>query len=85
MEHNTEFHRLIVPKIDPAQKLILETLEAIGPEGLTADQVAHLLDYKVLFARPRVSELHRAGLIVRTGTRRKNASGMSAAVWRKAA
>lgn len=51
-------------------------------KGLTADEVAQRLNLSVLSVRPRVSELNKFGWIVKTGERRKNASGMSAAVWR---
>lgn len=51
-------------------------------EELTADEIAESLEETVLAIRPRVSELHRVGRIEKTGERRKNASGMSAAVWR---
>ncbi|MGX9389640.1 hypothetical protein ACWX0O_01825 [Nitrobacteraceae bacterium UC4449_H16] len=76
--------KAIEPKAPQARELILETLSTFE-EGLTADQIAALLDYKVLYARPRVAELHAAKRIERTGERRKNASGLSAAVWRVAA
>lgn len=54
--------------------------------GLTADEVAERLRQNVLAIRPRVSELRELQKIERVpGVRRKNASGMSAAVWRKKA
>lgn len=55
-----------------------------APEGLTADEVAARLGSTVLAVRPRVSELREQGKIERVhDVRRKNESGMSAAVWRK--
>lgn len=51
---------------------------------LTADECAEALHESVLAVRPRLSELVKKGLLVNTGERRKNASGMSAAVWRAA-
>jgi predicted ArsR family transcriptional regulator len=50
--------------------------------GLTADEIAKSLNLSVLSVRPRVSELRRNGQIEQTGARRKNASGMTATVWR---
>jgi predicted ArsR family transcriptional regulator len=50
--------------------------------GLTADEIARTLNLSVLSVRPRVSELRRNGQIEETGSRRKNASGMTATVWR---
>jgi hypothetical protein len=52
--------------------------------GMTADQVAGVLDLPILSIRPRVAELHRLGEIRPTDERRRNASGMSATVWRVA-
>lgn len=49
--------------------------------GMTADQIASDLQMSVLTVRPRVSELHRAGMIRKTDRRGKNESGMSATVW----
>lgn len=60
----------------------LRLLEDIAPYGLTADELAERLGETVLSVRPRVSELLGLGLVMHTGERRKNASGMSASVWR---
>lgn len=54
------------------------------PAGATADEVAQALGCSVLSIRPRTSELHRSGEIVATGSRRKNDSGLLAAVWKVA-
>ena len=54
---------------------------ASAPAGLTADEVATKLNRSILSVRPRVAELHRLGEIRQTGTRGKNASGMTASVW----
>ena len=51
-------------------------------QDLTADEVANAMEESVLAVRPRITELRRMGRIEPTGTRRKNASGMSAIVWR---
>jgi predicted ArsR family transcriptional regulator len=52
-----------------------------GYQG-TADEVAAQLREDRLSIRPRVAELHRQGLLERTGQRHKNASGAPAHVWR---
>ena len=57
-----------------------------NPAGLTADEVADRLKSSVLAIRPRISELYKQGKIEKVPGpegRRKNASGMSATVWRK--
>ena len=53
-----------------------------NPARLTADEIATSLNLSVLSVRPRVSELHRLGMIERTGSRRRNDSGRTATVWR---
>ncbi len=49
--------------------------------GLTADQLAKVMEEHPLAIRPRVSELRAMGLVRDTGVRRRNASGKMAAVW----
>jgi hypothetical protein len=70
----------------PAAVLRLRVLACItgAPEGKKADEIAEQLNCPIRSVRPRVSELHRDGKIEETGARRKNASGMSANVWRLA-
>lgn len=51
----------------------------------TADECAHALREDVLSVRPRVAELHKRGIIVPTGERRRADGGRSANVWRAAA
>jgi predicted ArsR family transcriptional regulator len=72
--------------ITVASKLrpIVLTAIAQSPGGATADEIAEQLNLSVLSVRRRVSELNRNGLIVQTGARRRNASGMTATVWRVA-
>ena len=56
-------------------------LELLGP--MTPDETADLLGRTVLAIRPRFSELKAMGHIEKTGVRRKNASGISADVYRR--
>ena len=51
------------------------------PSGLTADECADLMERSVLAVRPRITELKVLELIERSGERRKNRSGINAAVW----
>jgi len=53
-------------------------------DGLTADECAELLGAEIWSVRPRLSELRRLGRIVETDQRRKNRSGMTATVWKRA-
>ena len=50
--------------------------------GMTADEIATLLNESILTVRPRVTELFKDGRIHRTGQRRKNQSGRYAHVYR---
>ena len=47
----------------------------------TADEIAFAIHRSPFSVRPRLTELHRMGLIVPTGERRKHSSGMTANVW----
>jgi hypothetical protein len=71
-------------RIERLRRVVLDVLAA-QPAGLTADEIAAALDESVLAIRPRVSELFHAGLIEKTGERRRNQSGLSAHVWKKLA
>jgi hypothetical protein len=53
------------------------------PSDFTADEAARALNATPFMIRPRVTELGAAGLIERTGERRRNPnSTLNAAVWR---
>jgi hypothetical protein len=67
-----------------ANKMRASVLAKIAecPNGATADEIAEQLNLSILSVRPRVSELNRNGEIEQTGARRRNASGMTATVWR---
>lgn len=55
------------------------------PRDFTADEAARELKATPFMIRPRVTELGAAGLLERTGTRRRNPdSTLNAAVWRAA-
>lgn len=70
----------IRPTAATLRELCLRMLRRYG--DLTADEAAAFCNQSVLGIRPRFSELKEMGLIEKTGERRKNASGMSATVWR---
>lgn len=59
---------------------VVDCLKWYGPG--TADEVAERIGASILGIRPRMSELFDIGMIEKTEERRKNASGMSASVWR---
>ena len=61
---------------------VLQAFRDVWPAGLTADEAAAMVGRSVLAIRPRISEIKDAGQIEATESRRKNASGMSARVWK---
>ena len=59
------------------------TLEQLSNStGLTADEIAANLGESILSIRPRVSELAKRGLVIKTDRTRLNHSGKAAIVWR---
>lgn len=70
----------VKPTAATLRQACLDVLTSWGEQ--TADEVATFLGESVLSVRPRIAELHALKLIEKTGERRKNASGMSATVWR---
>jgi hypothetical protein len=67
---------------DTAARLRMDVLREFAAREGTADQIAKRIQRSPLSVRPRVSELSALGKIEPTGERRKNESGMTAAVWR---
>jgi len=64
-----------------AQEQILALLAALGP--LTADECAELLGYRILFMRPRMSELKKMGKVIESGITRMSSEGNHMACFRK--
>jgi hypothetical protein len=61
---------------------VLTAFVAAGEEGLTPDSCAKTLKLSPFTVRPGCTELVLAGLLVPTGERRQNQSGMTAGVLR---
>jgi hypothetical protein len=61
---------------------VFAAIRAAGRDGRTPDEAAADVGETVLAVRPRVTELAKAGRIVKTGARRKNVSGLLAKAWR---
>lgn len=70
--------------LNERQLEVVLALDAAGPNGKTADEVAAVIGRDVLAVRPRLSELRAMRRIVPTGERRANKSRMKAKVWRLA-
>lgn len=63
---------------------VFAVIRDAGTGGMTADEVAAVVERTVLSVRPRVSELAQDSRIVPNGARRPNESGLMAKVWRAA-
>jgi hypothetical protein len=60
----------IAPSVKRCHGIILQELASAGDRGLTADEVAKLIERSPFFVRPRFSELRAKGAIVPVGIRR---------------
>ena len=60
---------------------ILSLIDAHG--ALTADECAELLGLRVLFVRPRMSELKKKGLVVESGIMRLSSEGCNMAAFER--
>lgn len=80
----TETSKEAAEKLDASywRKQCLQKAWGFDEEGFTADEMAAELAASVLTVRPRVTELHQRGLIVRDPKRRrKNRNGNSCMVF----
>jgi hypothetical protein len=71
----------IAPIVASLREKVREVITVNSPGGITADDIAHILNRSILSVRPRVSELHRDGDIRSSGARGRNVSGMTATLW----
>ena len=70
----------IIAKVGKLQKLTLDIIDANSPPGVT-DERLDLLAGRTSTLRPRRCELTALGLVVDSGLRDRNASGLPAVVW----
>ena len=71
----------ITPQLGRLQLMAETAIRAVGPSGLTADELAARLGMDRWSIQPRTSELKRKGLIRDSGQRRPNCTGKLAIVW----
>lgn len=71
----------VAPKLGRLQRMAEGAIREAGPKGLTADELAELLNMERWAMRPRTSELSRKGVIRDSGQRRLNCTGKLAIVW----
>ena len=74
----------LAPKLGRLQQLAERAILNAGSTGLTADELATVLEMDRWSIQPRTTELRRKGLICDSGQRRPNATGKMAIVWVKA-
>jgi hypothetical protein len=70
--------RRITPHATTLRDRIHDFLRTNYPSAFTPDEIADRLRTSVLSTRPRISELLRGGVIIKTATRWLNSSGMPA-------
>lgn len=75
-----EAAQIIAPKEKTLREQVLDMIKATGP--MTPDECAGKMGKTVLSIRPRFSELALNGLIIETGERRSNSSGLKANVYK---
>ena len=81
-ETSIEAAAAIAPDLTRLQGMVLDAIrDADWKGGLTADEVAMVLDLTPFTARPRCAELKVFGKIEDSGSRRENESGRRAIVW----
>lgn len=83
-ETSIEAAEAIAPAVEGLRAEVLAAIrraEALGSDGLTADEAAAKLERSILAIRPRVTELRALGLLFDSGERRQNESGRRAVVW----
>ena len=68
-------------ELGPRTREVVTTLSTF-PEGLTAWEIADRIGRYVHAVRPRLTELHRDGLVVTVGTRWQPKTERHEAIWR---
>jgi len=81
-ETGREAAEAMAPKLGRYQRLVKELVAARGWQGITPEEACEATGLDRVTLQPRFSELKRKGVIVDSGTRRRNpSSGKSAVVW----
>ncbi len=71
----------LVAKLGRLQQRVRTAIRNAGRSGLTAEELAAVLQESIRAVQPRTSELQRKGLIRDGGDRRFNSTGRRAIVW----
>jgi hypothetical protein len=71
----------VMSRAAAVRERVLAAYRAAGERGLTPDEAGRVVDEDKLTVRPRVSELLRDGLLIKTRRTRTNTSQKQAAVY----
>lgn len=74
--------KAIAPKVTGRRLAVMNYLRNVAPEPQTGDEIAAALGWCKFSIRPRLAELHAAGLIEPDEKRGRNESGLTANRWR---
>lgn len=72
---------LMAPTLGHLQAITRRAILSAGQHGATAHELCNRLNMERTSIQPRISELRQKRLIVDSGYRRRNASGVNAIVW----
>lgn len=81
VETSIEAAEYIAPRVGTLQAKALSAIRAAGERGLTALELADALGVDRWSIQPRTTELRAKRLIMDSGQRRQNPSGVNAIVW----
>jgi hypothetical protein len=81
IETSVEAADAIAPATGRLQTMAYGAIRAAGPQGLTADELAAVINVSRWAIQPRTTELRRKLLITDSGMRRRNVTGKRAIVW----
>ena len=73
---------LQVRKYEAGHCRIIQLMLRVHRAGLTSLEIAHRTDLAYHEVARRIADLKHAGLVIDSGTRRRNPNGRQAAVWR---
>lgn len=73
--------RAINPKRETLCLAHYQRIFETGARGLTADEIAAEISVEAYLIRPRLTDLQKAGSIVKSGERRMGAHGVANTVW----
>lgn len=80
-EASREGARHINPKRPTLLATYYDIVLAAGPDGITGDEIAEMIEGEAYLVRPRLTDLKELGKIVSKGERREGAHGVGVTIW----